>query len=104
MSPCPEYGASAPKRPGRGARTRSLLTTTVTSPGQAKNVAAKQLLQLRLNGENLDAVPQRLELFGRSVPATQVSSLTRGVRRQRLPYLSDGLACSPVNCHRCRRG
>jgi LmeA-like phospholipid-binding len=70
----------------------SLKMSTTTPPGQAKNVTAKLFLQLRLNGENLDAVPQRLQLFGRTLPAAQVTSLTGGVRRQKLPHLPDGLA------------
>jgi hypothetical protein len=69
----------------------SLMMTTTVSPGQAGNVTAKLFLQLQLRGESLEAVPQRLQVFGRSLPAAQVSSLTGGIRRQRLPHLPDGL-------------
>jgi hypothetical protein len=74
------------------AQDGSLMMTTTASPGQAKNVTAKLFLQLQLHGENLDAVPQRLQVFGHSLPAAKVGSLTGGVRRQKLPHLPKGLA------------
>lgn len=69
----------------------SLMMTTTVAPGQAGNVTATLFLQLQLRGESLEAVPQRLQVFGRSLPAAQLGSLTGGVRRTKLPHLPDGL-------------
>jgi hypothetical protein len=68
------------------------LTVSVVMPADAaKNVEAKLLLSMRLDGETAESVPQRLEIFGRTLPASEVGGLTGGVRRQPLPHLPAGV-------------
>jgi hypothetical protein len=44
-----------------------------------------------LNGHTITSTPQRLTIFGRTLPAELVGSMTGGVRRQQLPSLPAGL-------------
>ena len=68
-----------------------LTVDVVMPPESAKNVKAKLFLRMDLRGETVRSVPQRLEIFGRSIPAAQVSDLAGGVRTEKLPHLPDGV-------------
>lgn len=68
------------------------LTVSLVMPADAAaNVRAKLFLSMRVRGETAESVPQRLEIFGRTLPAAQVGDLTGGVRKQQLPHLPDGV-------------
>jgi DUF2993 family protein len=74
----------------------SLAVTTVSPAQDATNVTAKLFLKMELRGQSVATVPQRLEIFGRTLPAEQVSVLTGGVRTQPLPALPDGVSYQSV--------
>jgi hypothetical protein len=69
------------------------LTVGVTVPAEdAENVKAKLFLKMQVNGQTVRSVPQRLQIFGRTLPAADVADLTGGVRTQQLPKLPDGVS------------
>jgi hypothetical protein len=70
----------------------SLTIDVVPSAEAARNVKATMFLKLDLRGNTLTPVPQRLLLFGHTVPAAQVAALTGGVRPETLPALPDGVS------------
>ncbi|WP_433306882.1 LmeA family phospholipid-binding protein [Actinoplanes sp. CA-030573] len=73
------------------------LTVDVVMPAEAAdNVKARLYLTMSVQGETVRSVPQRLELFGRTVPAGQVSDLTGGVRTEKLPHLPDGVVYKSI--------
>lgn len=73
------------------------LTVDVVMPAEAAdNVKAKLYLKMSVQGETVRSVPQRLELFGRTVPAGQVGDLTGGVRTEKLPHLPDGVVYKSI--------
>ncbi len=74
----------------------SLAVTTVSPAEDAKNVTAKLFLTMELRGQAIATVPQRLQIFGRTLPAEQVSDLTGGMRSQKLPALPDGVSYQSV--------
>ncbi|MCW6005184.1 DUF2993 domain-containing protein [Micromonospora sp. CPCC 205371] len=74
----------------------SLTVTTVSPAENAKNVTAKLYLKMELRGESVAAVPQKLRLFGRELPADQVRNLAGGERKQDLPDLPDGVAYKSI--------
>ena len=68
------------------------LTVSVVMPAAAAaNVRAKLFLSMRVRGETAESVPERLEIFGKTLPASQVGDLTGGVRKQQLPHLPAGV-------------
>jgi hypothetical protein len=73
------------------------LTVGVVMPAEAaRNVKAKLYLKMNIQGETARSVPQQLEIFGRTLPAAQVSDLTGGVRTERLPHLPDGVTYKSI--------
>jgi LmeA-like phospholipid-binding len=77
------------------------LTIEVVPPAEvARNVRATMFLRLDLRGNTLTPVPQRLLLFGHTVPAAQVASLTGGLRPKTLPPLPDGVSYQSVTPER----
>lgn len=74
-----------------------LLSVKTTSPASnAKNVTAKLFLKMELRGESVAAVPQRLQMFGRTLPAGKVPDLAGGDRVQKLPELPDGVTYKSI--------
>ncbi len=69
----------------------SLTVKTVSPAEDAKNVTAKLFLKMELRGGSIVVVPQRLELFGRTLPAERVANLAGGERRHKLPDLPNGV-------------
>jgi hypothetical protein len=94
--------ANMPTAPGEppttyGRAPDGSLTVTTESPAEnAKNVTAKLFLKMELRGESVAAVPQRLQLFGRTLPAEKVANLAGGERRQELPDLPDGVTYKSI--------
>ncbi|MEJ3749003.1 DUF2993 domain-containing protein [Actinomycetes bacterium KLBMP 9797] len=90
---------SAPDEPpttyGR-APDGSLTVQTVSPAENSKNVTAKLYLKMELRGESVAAVPQRLQLFGRTLPAADVKDLAGGARIQKLPDLPDGVTYKSI--------
>jgi hypothetical protein len=77
------------------------LTVSVLSPREnSKNVKAKLFLKMQIQGATVRSVPQRLEIFGQSLPAAEVSDLTGGVRSQSLPDLPDGVSYRSITPRR----
>ena len=73
------------------------LTVSVDVPAKdAANVKATLYLAMSLQGETVRSVPQRLQIFGQTVPAAQVAELTGGVRTQKLPSLPPGVRYTSV--------
>ena len=89
--------ASMPTAPGDPPTTYgqapdgALTVKTLSTTESAKNVSAKLFLKMELRGESVATVPQRLELFGRTLPAERVANLTGGERTEKLPDLPDGV-------------
>ncbi len=89
--------ANMPAAPGQPPTTYgrapdgSLIVKTVSPAQDAKNVTAKLFLKMELRGDSVVTVPQRLRLFGRTLPAERVANLAGGERSQKLPDLPDGL-------------
>jgi hypothetical protein len=88
-------GATMPKF--RRAEDGGLTVELVMPPEAAKNVKAKLFLKMSLQGETVRSAPQSLRIFGQTIPAAQVSSLTGGVRSERLPHLPDGVAYTSIS-------
>jgi hypothetical protein len=86
----PTAAGQPPTTYGR-ARNGSLTVKTVSPAEDAKNVIAKLFLKMELRGDSVVTVPQRLRLFGRTLPAERIADLTGGQRTQKLPDLPDGL-------------
>jgi hypothetical protein len=77
------------------------LTVDVLVPGEATgNVRATLYLRMRLRGETVRSVPERLVIFGRTVPAAQATELAGGVRTQQLPHLPAGVTYRSVTPRR----
>jgi hypothetical protein len=74
----------------------SLSVTTVSPAANAKRVTAKLFLKMELRGESVAAVPQRLQMFGRTLPAKQVPELVGSDRVQKLPELPDGVTYKSI--------
>jgi hypothetical protein len=74
----------------------ALTVKTVSTAESAKNVSAKLFLKMELRGASVATVPQRLELFGRTLPADRVANLTGGERTEKLPDLPNGLTYKSV--------
>ncbi|GAA4691442.1 LmeA family phospholipid-binding protein [Phytohabitans rumicis] len=94
--------ANMPTTPGEppttyGQAPDGQLTVKTVSPAEnAKNVTAKLFLKMELRGESVVAVPQRLQLFGKTLPANQVASLAGGERKQELPALPAGVTYKSI--------
>ncbi|MEV6303499.1 DUF2993 domain-containing protein [Actinoplanes sp. NPDC051861] len=86
--PTPE---GTPKRTYRQADDGGLSVDVVMPAKAAVGIRAKLFMKMRLRGDTAQSVPERLEIFGQSVPAAQVSDLAGGVRSQQLPPLPDGV-------------
>jgi hypothetical protein len=88
-------------KPTFGRAPDGSLTIAVTPPADAaKNVKVTLLSKLELHGEAMKVVPQRLLMFGKTVPAERAESQTGGVRTEQLPHLPDGLAYRSVTPER----
>lgn len=89
--------ANMPAAPGEPPTTYgraedgSLTVKTVSPAANAKNVTAKLFLKMELRGGSVAAVPQRLQMFGRTLPAERVTQLVGDDRVQKLPALPDGV-------------
>ncbi|MET3424557.1 hypothetical protein BJ973_003769 [Actinoplanes tereljensis] len=83
--------AGTPKRTFHKAGDGGLSVDVTMPAAAADNVQAKLFMKMRLRGETAQSVPQRLEIFGKSLPASQVGDLAGGVRSQQLPPLPDGV-------------
>ncbi|MEU4217429.1 LmeA family phospholipid-binding protein [Actinoplanes sp. NPDC026623] len=91
----PFANMSAPpdgSRPTFGRASNGLLTVQVTAPAKAvRNVRSTLFFKLNVTGETLHATPRQLQVFGKTISADQVASVTGGVRSQKLPALPDGM-------------
>lgn len=86
--PAPPDGS----KPTFGRASNGLLTVQVTAPAKAvRNVRSTLFFKLNVTGETLNATPQQLQVFGKTISADQVASVTGGVRSQKLPALPDGV-------------
>lgn len=74
----------------------SLSVKTVSPAGNNKGATAKLFLKMELRGGSVAAVPQRLEIFGRTLQAKQVPELVGGDRVQKLPELPDGVTYKSI--------
>jgi hypothetical protein len=83
--------AGVPERTYRRAGDGGLAVDVVLPASASTSVRAKLFMKMRLRGGTAESVPDRLEVFGRSIPAGQVSDLAGGVRSQQLPPLPDGV-------------
>lgn len=83
--------AGAPERTYHRAGDGGLSVNVVMPASSARSVRSKLFMRMRLRGETAESVPERLEIFGRSIPAEQVGDLAGGVRSQQLPPLPDGV-------------
>jgi hypothetical protein len=91
--PSPPDGSS----PTYGRSPDGFLTIEVIPTAEvARKVKATMFLRLDLHGNTLTPVPQRLLLFGHMVPATQVATLTGGLRPQTLPPLPAGVTYKSI--------
>ena len=73
------------------------LAVDVLMPASADdNVKAKLFLKMQVRGETVTSVPQKFQIFGRTLPAAQVSSLTGGTRTEQLPHLPDGVTYKSI--------
>ena len=90
-----EKGEPAPTyRPAPGGG----LAVSVTVPAEnSANVQAKLFMTMRIDGATVRSVPQRLEIFGRTLPAADVKDLTGGVRTQSLPVLPAGVSYKSIS-------
>jgi LmeA-like phospholipid-binding len=90
--------ANMPTTPGEPPTTYgqapdgSLIVKTLSPAENAKNVTAKLFLKMELRGESVATVPQRLRMFGRTLPADRIAAVAGGERTQKLPNLPDGVA------------
>ncbi|MEU4240766.1 LmeA family phospholipid-binding protein [Actinoplanes sp. NPDC026619] len=85
-----------PKRTFHKAGDGGLSVDVVMPASSADNVKAKLLMKMRLRGQTAQSVPQRLEIFGKTIPAGQVGDLAGGVRSQQLPALPAGIAYKSI--------
>ncbi|MEU7906209.1 DUF2993 domain-containing protein [Actinoplanes sp. NPDC049118] len=86
--PAPPDGS----KPTFGRASNGLLTVQVTPPAKAVgNVRSTLFFRLNVTGETLNATPQQLQVFGKTISADKVASVTGGVRSQKLPALPDGV-------------
>jgi len=77
------------------------LAVSIVMPAAADdNVEAKLFLKMRLRGETVASVPQRLEIFGRVLPAAQVGALAGGTRTEDLPHLPAGVTYKSITPQR----
>jgi hypothetical protein len=84
-------------RPTFGRSPDGSLTITVVPPAEVTaRVKTTLLAKLELRGETITVVPQRLLLFGRSVPPARVAAQIGGARTEQLPHLPDGLTYRSV--------
>src|SRR5690349_17590556 len=74
----------------------SLSVKTVSPAGNAKAVTAKLFLKMELRGGSVVTVPQRLQMFGRTLPAERVPDLVGGDRVQKLPELPEGVTYKSI--------
>lgn len=74
----------------------SLSVKTVSPAQNAKAVTAKLYLKMELRGGSVAAVPQRLRMFGRTLPAARVPALVGDDRVQKLPALPDGVTYKSI--------
>jgi hypothetical protein len=88
-------GAAAPQF--HRASDGGLNVEVVMPPEAARNVRAKLFLKMAIQGETVRSTPQRLRIFGQTIPASQVGDLTGGVRSERLPHLPDGVAYTSIS-------
>ncbi|GIE97085.1 hypothetical protein Ari01nite_45500 [Paractinoplanes rishiriensis] len=87
--PDPPDGQPVPSY--RRAPDGTLAIEVTVPPAAAKDVRTRLYLKMDINGNTITSTPQRLTIFGRTLPAAQVGSMTGGVRRQKLPALPAGL-------------
>ena len=91
--PAPSDGTE----PEFGRSSNGLLTVQVTPPAQAaKNVKATLFLRLDVAGETLNATPQQLQIFGKTISADKAADVTGAVRSEKLPALPDGVTYKSV--------
>ena len=64
--------------------------------GADDNVKATLFLKMQLRDETVASVPQRLKIFGRTLPAGQVGDLAGGTRTEKLPHLPDGVSYKSI--------
>lgn len=74
----------------------SLTVQVVPDPEAAKNVRATLFMKMELGEGTVSAVPQRLRLFGKTLPAAQVKDLAGGARTEKLPEVPDGVVYRSV--------
>lgn len=86
----PTTAGEPPTSYGR-AEDGSLTVKTVSPAASAKNVTAKLFLKMELRDGSVAAVPQRLQMFGRTLPAARVAGLVGGDRVEKLPALPAGV-------------
>jgi LmeA-like phospholipid-binding len=90
--------ASLPQQPGQPkasfarASDGSLQVTTVSDPKLAGNMITKVFLKLELAGTTLTAVPQKMTLFGKMLPAWKIRPVTGPPHVTHLPALPGGMA------------
>lgn len=77
-----------------------LAIKVAVSAEAAEKVRAKLYLRMDINGHTMTSTPQRLTIFGRTLPAAQVASMTGGVRTQKLPALPAGLTYQSITPER----
>lgn len=73
-----------------------LRVKVVPDPEQAKNVRTTVFLKLDLKGNTLSVTPERLSLFGGTVPGSKFARLAGAPRTQKLPSLPAGLKYTSV--------
>ena len=84
----------------RRAPDGGLTVDVVMPPEAAENVKAKLFLKMTIAGETVRSIPQRLQMFGQTIPAGQVGDLTGGARTEHLPHLPDGVAYTSISPRR----
>jgi hypothetical protein len=89
-----------PARSYRRAPDGGLAVSVLVPAEDSDNVKAKLFLKMQLRGETVRSVPQRLQIFGRVLPAGQVSDLAGGVRVEQLPHLPDGVSYHSISPER----
>ncbi|HEY6796911.1 MAG TPA: hypothetical protein VI248_19750 [Kineosporiaceae bacterium] len=78
----------------------SLAISVVPAANQAKKVTSVLYLELRLRGDSVVAVPQRLRLFGHVLSAQKATEIGGGARSQKLPALPAGLHYTAIRPER----
>jgi hypothetical protein len=95
----PTAAGEPPTTYGR-AKDGSLSVTTESPADNAKAVTAKLFLKMELRDGSVAAVPQRLQMFGRTLPAKQVPELVGSDRVQELPELPEGVTYKSITPRR----